>query len=83
MSTNKILCVAQENGIVSAILDGIDDLTNDLAELQFHAVSSDRLRPDTRVVAVLELHRLMLDLQRVSERARQRLIDHSMGNTIV
>ena len=83
MSTNKVLDNARENGLVSAILDGIDDLTNDLTELQYYVVSSDRLRPDCRIVAIMELNRLMLDLQRASERSRNRLNDHNMGTIII
>jgi hypothetical protein len=75
---NNLTAIATENSLISAILEGIDDLTHNLSLLQFHAVSADRLRPDQRVVAVLELQKLVVDLQRAGERARNRLIDQSM-----
>ena len=71
--SDKIVKAADMVGISDAIMDSIQDLTNDLTELQFSVVSNDRLRPDRRVELVLILSELMDDLTRVWVKTDKRL----------
>ena len=82
MMEEKLIAVAQQNSLLSAVLDGFEEAVDGLTCLQWHSVSSDHTRPDVRVNAVLELQRAIVELRKLQDKTRIRFIWAQLDRTI-